>query len=90
MTLKINNLLRVSLIGALAVVSVPAIPTIAVAAENMEFCDSPNYAGYVRTADLGTDCAGSRTLLVGNCEADAHFVFVTTEQRGGVTIIDCH
>jgi len=90
MTLKINSLLRLSLIGALAAATVPAIPAIALAAENAGYCESPTYAGYVRAADLRNDCAGSRTLFVGNCEADAHFVFVTAEQRNGVTIVDCH
>jgi hypothetical protein len=90
MTLKITSLLRLPLIVAVAAVTVPAIPTLALAAENAGYCESPTYAGYVRTADIGTDCAGSRTLFFGNCEADAHFVFVTAEQRNGVTFIDCH
>jgi hypothetical protein len=89
MTNKINSLLRVSLIGALAALTVPAAPAIALANGNAEYCEEAFLAGYVRTADIGSDCAGSRTLFFGNCAADAHFVFVTAEHRNGVTVIDC-
>lgn len=89
MTLKINSLLGVSLIGALAVMTIPAMPTLAAAAETPEYCGSPTFNGYIRTADIGTDCAGSPTYFFGNCEVDAHFVLVTTEHRNGVTIVDC-
>ncbi|MCW5715538.1 MAG: hypothetical protein KIT43_13590 [Bauldia sp.] len=90
MTLKINNLLRVSLIGALAAATVPAIPTMALAAGDADYCNSAFFAGYVRAADVGEKCNGTRTHFDDrDCAADDPFVFVIAERRNGVVYVDC-
>jgi hypothetical protein len=90
MTLKINSLLRVSLIGALAAATIPAIPTMALAAGNTEYCNSAFFAGHIRAAEIGEKCNGTRTHFdERDCAADDPFVFVVAELRNGVVYVDC-